>query len=57
MVGHLSEVSLLREQLQSFPGLFLTGNYLNGVGIPDCVHEAQNTAEAMGHFLKRNLQN
>lgn len=54
LVGHFSGVALLREQLKSFPGLFLTGNYFSGVGIPDCVHEAEKTADAMMSFLKRS---
>lgn len=52
LVGHLSRIALLREQLKAFPGFFLTGNYFRGVGIPDCIREAQETADAVCGYLK-----
>lgn len=56
LVGHFSGAALLREQLKAFPGLFMTGNYFSGVGIPDCVHEAEKTAGAMQAFCKNYFQ-
>jgi len=57
LVGHFSGAALLREQLKAFPGLFMTGNYFSGVGIPDCVHEAEKTADTMVSFFKNHFKN
>ncbi len=51
-VGHLDRVRRLRSAVEKTPGLFLTGNYLSGVGIPDCVHEAQQTADNILRLFK-----
>lgn len=51
-VGHLSLVQAIEERLKRRPGLFLTGNAYRGIGIPDCVHHAGETAEKMFSFLK-----
>jgi len=56
LVGHFGRSALLRDQLKSCPALFLTGNYFSGVGIPDCVHEAETTAGAMAAFLKSHFK-
>lgn len=40
-VGHLERVRLLEDSVARWPGLALTGNYLRGVGIPDCIREAE----------------
>jgi oxygen-dependent protoporphyrinogen oxidase len=29
------------------PGLALAGNYLRGVGVPQCVHSGEQAAEAL----------
>ena len=42
-VGHLDRVSAIRAALPS--GLHVTGSPYGGVGIPDCVHQAQQTAD------------
>jgi len=57
LVGHLNRLEQLKEQLQPLPGLFLTGNYWSGVGIPDCVHEAEKTADNMMSFFKGHFEN
>lgn len=41
-VGHLERVERIEAALP--PGLFVTGSPYRGVGIPDCVHQAQQTA-------------
>ena len=43
-LGHQTRISAIREQLILHPGLFLTGNAFDGVGIPDCIRGAQNAA-------------
>jgi oxygen-dependent protoporphyrinogen oxidase len=44
-VGHLERVAAIQAQLP--PNLFVTGSPYGGVGIPDCVHQAQQTAVAV----------
>ena len=52
-VGHLERVSALEGMCP--PGLFLTGSAYRGVGIPDCVRQANETA-AKVHAYLRTLQ-
>jgi oxygen-dependent protoporphyrinogen oxidase len=44
-VGHLDRVALLDRTLSLHPGLHLIGCSYKGIGIGDCVHEAQVAAE------------
>ena len=44
-VGHLDRIALLDRTLSSHPGLHLIGCSYKGIGIGDCVHEAQIAAE------------
>jgi len=41
-VGHLKRVAAIEENLPA--GLYLTGSPYRGIGIPDCVHQGQQTA-------------
>ena len=44
-VGHLSLVSDIEDELKKHRGLFLTGSSYRGVGIPDCIRDAELTAQ------------
>lgn len=44
-VGHLDRISLLDRTLATHPGLHVIGCSYKGIGIGDCVHEAQIAAE------------
>lgn|SRR5574341_185245 len=44
-VGHLDRISLLDRLVATHPGLHLIGCSYKGIGIGDCVHEAQIAAE------------
>jgi oxygen-dependent protoporphyrinogen oxidase len=50
-VGHLERVAAIEALLPRYPGLTLTGNGFRGIGIPDCIHQAQQTADRMVHEL------
>jgi oxygen-dependent protoporphyrinogen oxidase len=41
-VGHLERVAEIERALP--PGVFITGSPYRGVGLPDCVKQAQETA-------------
>jgi oxygen-dependent protoporphyrinogen oxidase len=44
-VGHLDRVTGMEARLAAnLPGIYLTGSPYRGVGIPDCVHNANITA-------------
>jgi oxygen-dependent protoporphyrinogen oxidase len=53
MVGHAQKLSRLEETLTRYPGFYLTGCAYRGIGIGDCIHEGQLTAEKVLKFLER----
>lgn len=44
-VGHLDRVSAIENALP--PAIYVTGSPFRGIGIPDCVHQAQETVAAL----------
>lgn len=50
-VGHLNLVRTIIEETRSYPGLYLAGNGLKGVGIPDCIFQAEGVAALLFTFL------
>jgi oxygen-dependent protoporphyrinogen oxidase len=53
-LGHLDRVEALARALPG--GLGVTGNAYRGVGVPDCVHQAEQAAELLvGHLLAREV--
>ena len=44
-LGHLDRIGRIRSLCAKYDGLSLTGAAYRGVGIPDCVEDAQNQAE------------
>ena len=46
-VGHLARVAAIEQAAARHPGLQLAGNGLRGIGIPDCIHQAELAAERM----------
>jgi oxygen-dependent protoporphyrinogen oxidase len=46
MVGHLTRIAEIERAAASLDGIRLTGAYLRGVGIPDCVRSGESAAEA-----------
>jgi oxygen-dependent protoporphyrinogen oxidase len=42
-IDHLTRVDQIEALLPA--GLFLTGSAYRGIGVPDCVHQAQQTAQ------------
>ncbi|MGH9693355.1 MAG: protoporphyrinogen oxidase, partial [Bryobacteraceae bacterium] len=41
VVGHSERRAKIARLLEQYPGLFLTGNAYDGIGIPDCIRGAQ----------------
>lgn len=53
-VGHLEMVTKVETQLQThLPGLHLTGSGMRGMGIPDCVRQARQTAEQIVEQIQK----
>jgi oxygen-dependent protoporphyrinogen oxidase len=51
-LGHEERISRIERGLAKHPGIFLTGSAYHGVGISDCVHEADLLAEQIMRFIK-----
>ena len=46
-IGHRQRLATIEERLRALPGLFLTGNAYQGVGIPDCIASGRRVAAQM----------
>jgi len=51
-LGHPGRVATVRAMQAKLPGLFFTGNHLEGVGVKDCAASAARIAEAVGDHLR-----
>ena len=50
-VGHAALIESVRKELQSFPGLVVTGSAYTGIGIPDCIRDGASAAKEVIEFL------
>jgi oxygen-dependent protoporphyrinogen oxidase len=50
-LGHRDRVARVRAAEAGLPGLFVTGNHLEGVAIKDCVRDGERTAKRVAAFL------
>ena len=50
-VGHLDRMASIDRELESHPGLFITGSGFRGVGIPDCIADGRSTARQVSAWL------
>jgi len=50
-LGHRSKIERIRQALRGERGLYLVGNYLDGVGIPQCVRTANQAADSIVNDL------
>jgi oxygen-dependent protoporphyrinogen oxidase len=46
-IGHLGRMRRIRAGLAAFPGIHLAGGGYDGVGIPDCVKQAESLVQKM----------
>ena len=53
VVGHEHRVRRIGVAVQNEPGLYLTGNAYDGVGVPDCIRLAKETAKGIRSRLQR----
>ncbi|MCL6632840.1 MAG: protoporphyrinogen oxidase [Alicyclobacillus herbarius] len=54
-VGHLGRLQAVEQELtEKLPGVFLTGAGYRGVGIPDCIAQAQTAVEQTLNYLHQH---
>ncbi len=51
-VGHKARVAAIEAANAQVPGVFLAGSAYRGVGVPDCIEDAQRAAEQTLDFLE-----
>lgn len=51
-LGHRQRVSRVLDGLKQVPGLFLAGNYLQGIALNECVRQANDAAQSIDAYLK-----
>lgn len=49
-VGHLTRLANTEHALAAVPGLWVTGAAFRGVGLPDCIRQAEETADQVAAF-------
>lgn len=52
-LGHEARLSRVEQGLAKHPGLFVTGSAYRGIGISDCVHEAELTAHKILELIRK----
>lgn len=50
-LGHAQKVAAIREDIGNLPGLFITGNYLDGPSVGSCVSQGFRAAQAVRDYL------
>jgi protoporphyrinogen/coproporphyrinogen III oxidase len=49
--GHLARIERIERRTKAIPGLGLAGNAYHGIGVPDCIREGTNAANAVVQTL------
>jgi protoporphyrinogen/coproporphyrinogen III oxidase len=50
-VDHLKRVERIHASCEEFPGLYVTGSAYEGIGIPDCIRQGQESAKQVFEYL------
>ncbi len=50
--GHIARVERIEKRVKEIPGLALAGNAFHGIGVPDCIREGMNAANAIAQVTK-----
>lgn len=50
-LGHQDKLRRMASFLKDFPWLYLTGNYLRGVSVPDCIQQSAQTARQVDSYF------
>lgn len=49
--GHRERVQRVRQRLDQYPGLYVTGAAYDGIGVPDCIRDAGHTVQQLSAYL------
>lgn len=49
--GHRERVQRIRNRVARHPGLYVTGAAYDGIGIPDCIRDAEHTSAKLSAYL------
>src|SRR5699024_2933473 len=56
-VGHQERIEEVRMQAKKeLPGMFFAGSSFEGVGIPDCIEQADNMVRSVIHYLQKEAK-
>src|SRR5262249_13035004 len=55
VLGHRERVTRIRAAVAAVPGLFLAGNYLDGVSVGECARQGERAAAAVHGFLSETV--
>jgi oxygen-dependent protoporphyrinogen oxidase len=50
-VGHLDRMDTIDRDLRTVPGVFVAGSAYRGVGIADCIRQANDVAEKVRRYV------
>ncbi len=50
-IGHVDRIEEMKRELQTLPGFYCIGNYIDGVSTNDCIRKARETTEEIARFL------
>ena len=53
-VDHTEWLESVDRELDAYPGLFLCGASYRGIGVPDCIRQARDTAERIRAFMSHS---
>ena len=51
-VGHERWTATIKSELKSAPGLFLAGNYMEGVSVAACIESGERTAREVAEYIR-----
>jgi oxygen-dependent protoporphyrinogen oxidase len=54
-VGHQSRVKRIVEELDTLPGVYVTGRGFRAVGIPDCITDGRQAATDAAEYVSRSV--
>jgi oxygen-dependent protoporphyrinogen oxidase len=54
-LGHLDRLAQMQDQAADYPGLALAGSSYDGVGVPDCIRQAEEATEQIWLGLQNHL--
>ncbi len=55
-LGHKKRVAAITNAHQHVPGLYLTGNYIDGVSVANCLRAARDTTTNVSSYLRQTQQ-